>query len=219
MYLYETVRMMTLVHCYYFNRIFLFLVATNCSLVILENTFLYMCNGMILPLLPVSTLYGTIILFGPADILKLAVSTEWIYWNQLNLFSMSQCWFPLYCLGLLLASPLSWLWLSCFCKLVSSGQFWCILCMFSHMMGIVWGDGCYHNIYTSFLWVFFYMCFLGLSEFFIIFSLSNSFASVRLFMMVDWALWALTLFAQHNTFSLMIFFIFVYLCDLLDYFS
>ena len=42
--------------------------------------------------------------------------------------------------------------------------------------------------------------------FFIIFSLSNSFVSVRLLMMVDWALCASTLFTHDNTFSLMIFF-------------
>ena len=35
-----------------------------------------MCSGIILPLLPVSTLYHTIILFWTADVFKLAVSTE-----------------------------------------------------------------------------------------------------------------------------------------------
>ena len=37
---------------------------------------------------------------------------------------------------------------------------------------------------------------------FIIFNFSNSFVSVRLLIMADLALWASTLFAQHNTFSL-----------------
>ena len=36
-----------------------------------------MCNGMMLPLLPMSTLYGTIALYMPADVFKFAVITEW----------------------------------------------------------------------------------------------------------------------------------------------
>ena len=45
---------------------------------------------------------------------------------------------------------------------------------------------------------------LGLSLYvaFIIFNLSNSFVLVMPFIMADWALWASTLFSQHNTFSL-----------------
>ena len=52
---------------------------------------------------------------------------------------------------------------------------------------------------------------------FITFSLSNYFASIRLFMMVDWALCTSTLFAHDSTFSLVIFFIFISLSELPDY--
>ena len=44
-----------------FNGIFLFLVTANCSFVALGNNLLCKCRGIIFPLLPVSTLYGTII--------------------------------------------------------------------------------------------------------------------------------------------------------------
>ena len=62
-------------------------------------------------------------------------------------------------------------------------------------------------LHVCFVGVFVCICLLGVSlcVFFIIFSLLNSFASMRLFMMVDWALCTLTLFAHDNIFSLVIF--------------
>ena len=44
-----------------FSLMFVFLVATNCSIVALENNLLYMYNGIIFPSLSVSTLYQTVI--------------------------------------------------------------------------------------------------------------------------------------------------------------
>ena len=45
-----------------FTWIFVFLVATNYSVVALENNFLYICNSIIFPSLPVSTLHVTVIM-------------------------------------------------------------------------------------------------------------------------------------------------------------
>ena len=53
-----------------------FFFATNCSLVLLGNNFLYMSNGMIFPSLPISTLYGNITLLGPADVFRFAVNMD-----------------------------------------------------------------------------------------------------------------------------------------------
>ena len=47
---------------YIFGLIFIFPVATNCPVVALRNNFLDIYNGIMFPSLPVSTLYGTIIL-------------------------------------------------------------------------------------------------------------------------------------------------------------
>ena len=54
-----------------------FLVVASCSFITLGNKFLNMCTGIILLLLPVSILYGTVILLWPTDIFKLVVNTEW----------------------------------------------------------------------------------------------------------------------------------------------
>ena len=47
---------------YVFSWIFVFLVAANCSFDALGNIFLYICNDIMFPSLPVSTLYGTVIM-------------------------------------------------------------------------------------------------------------------------------------------------------------
>ena len=142
----------------YFNRIFLFLVADNYSLVILGNNFLYMCSGITLPLIPVATLYGTIISFGLLMFLSLLLVWSRFYWNELNSCSLSQWHFPQHSLGqLLLAPPHSWLWLSCFHTPLWSSQYCCILCMSSNMPGSVSGYGCYHCICTSVWWVSLYV--------------------------------------------------------------
>ena len=61
-------------------------------------------------------------------------------------------------------------------------------------------------LHISFVGIFVCMVCLVLSScvFFTTFSLSYSFASVRLFIMVNWALCTLKLFAQDNTFLLVI---------------
>ena len=59
-------------------------------------------------------------------------------------------------------------------------------------------------LHVCFVGIFVCMYLLGpsLCVFFTIFSLPNSFASMTLFLIVDWALCASSLFAQANTFSL-----------------
>ena len=62
--------------CYTFK---LYIIAFCCCYLLtayLYKQFLYMCNGMTLPSLPMSTLYGTITLFWPADIFRFAVYME-----------------------------------------------------------------------------------------------------------------------------------------------
>ena len=61
---------------YIFNRVFLLLVATNCSFVALGNNVLYMCKHIMFPSLPVSTLYGTIILTRFGDVFRFTLITE-----------------------------------------------------------------------------------------------------------------------------------------------
>ena len=77
-----------------------------------------MCNDMILPSLPESTLYGTIKLFGPADIFKFAVIMEQFVLKGIEFIFTKSMLFPLHYIVLLLAPPYSWLWLSCFYTLL-----------------------------------------------------------------------------------------------------
>ena len=82
---------------------FLLLPIANCSLVMLGNNVLYMCNGMMLPLLPVSTLYGTITLFLLADVFKSAFITEWFLLKWIEFIFTKSMLLLLHCLGLFLA--------------------------------------------------------------------------------------------------------------------
>ena len=121
------------------------------------------------------------------------LSFSCICWNVRHVVQFLMCF-----------SMSSQLWLSCFFTLLWSGQFCHSLYITSHRPGIVLGDGWIHNNHILFCRLF--MCMdglLGLSLYvvFIIFNLSNSFVSVRLFIMADWALWASTLLAQHKIFD------------------
>ena len=188
---------------YIFNCIFTIFVAANCSLVILGNNFLYMCNGVMLNhylcLLYMVLLYY----FCLAMFLSLLLLPSSFYENELNLYSPSQCCFLLHCLGLFLAPPHShpgpfapthpfeaanlptfFSFLS-ICQALSLGMTGSavLTCLF-----------CRHFLSVPMAFLdYLYMLSLGL------FHLSNSFVSVKLFIMVDWAS---TLWAQHNTFSL-----------------
>ena len=59
-----------------FNSMCSFLDVASCSSVTLGNNLLNMCTSIILPLLPVSILYGTIILFWSADVFNIAGNTD-----------------------------------------------------------------------------------------------------------------------------------------------
>ena len=59
----------------------LFTVATSCSFVTSGNSFLKICMGIILPLLPMSILYGIFMLFLPADVFKLVVMMNQFVFN------------------------------------------------------------------------------------------------------------------------------------------
>ena len=67
------------------NWEFLFLVATNCSFVALENNVLNSCKSIMFPSLAVSTLYGTIILTWLDDVFRLDV-LYWILDIRINRF-------------------------------------------------------------------------------------------------------------------------------------
>ena len=60
----------------HFNWMSLFLVATNCSSVVIGNNFLYMCKGIMFLSLPVSTLYSTIFQTWFNDVFRIAVINE-----------------------------------------------------------------------------------------------------------------------------------------------
>ena len=184
------------------------LVAANCSLVILGNNFFVYVQWHYITITTCAYFiwYHHIILACWCFLSSLLVWSSF-YWNELNLCSPIQCCFLSTILGCFLLHLIHDC-LSCFYTLLWNSQFCCILCMSSHMPATVSRDGCYHSICTSgFAGVFVCVCLLGLSlcVFFTIFSLSNSFTSVRLFMMVDWALCTSTLFAQDNTSLLVIF--------------
>ena len=55
---------------------FYFLVAANHSFAALENNLLYMCKSIMLPSLPVSTLYSTIIELWFDDVYRFVVITN-----------------------------------------------------------------------------------------------------------------------------------------------
>ena len=61
---------------YIFSLIFISLVATNCPIVALGNNFLYKYNGSIFPSLPVSALYGSVIITSFHDDFRLSVIAE-----------------------------------------------------------------------------------------------------------------------------------------------
>ena len=143
---------------------------------------------MILPSLPVSTLYGTIILFWPVDIFKLVVSMEWFLLNCIAfmltgsmLFSPALSWTTSCCTSftalvfLLLHTALKWpILLHSVHVFPNAGH-----CLRGWLLLQYW-HVCFVGVYVC-------MCLLGLSlcAFFVTFILSNSFASVRLFMIVD----------------------------------
>ena len=113
------------------------------------------------------------------------------------LFSMALSW-TVSCPTFLMA------WSSC--KPFWSGQFYCTLCTSSHLPGIFSGVAATTIISTSVLWASLSACFFWDCVLHMLFEtliLSNSFASVILLMTADCALCALTLFAQANTFVLM----------------
>ena len=58
-----------------FNRMFLFLVAANCSFDTLGNNFLCICKGIMFLSMPVSTLYSNIIRTWFDDVFRFAVIT------------------------------------------------------------------------------------------------------------------------------------------------
>ena len=61
---------------YFFNWIFLFLVAANCSFVGQGNNLLYKCKGIMFPSLPVSTFHGAIIETWFDDTFRFSVITN-----------------------------------------------------------------------------------------------------------------------------------------------
>ena len=172
-----------------------------CCWLLTRKYFFYICNGIMLPSLHVSTLYGTITLFMPADVPNFAVITEW--------FFIKMNWVYIH-----------WVNAIFFCTIL--GYFWLHLI---HSSGYPVSTHCYevanfvaffeflrrwllpHYLHACFAGI--YVCVddllkLSLYLSFAIFNLSNSFTSVRLFMMPNWALWASTLLAQHNMLLLVI---------------
>ena len=111
----STQRCVIVVLLYVFNWIFVFLVATNCSFVALWNDFLYMCKGMMFPLLPVSTLYGSIILTLFDNVFRFVVITECLLLKLIEFIFTMPIWSSS-CLGLVSAVHCGLLCLSCFCR-------------------------------------------------------------------------------------------------------
>ena len=175
-----------------------------------------MYSGMIWLLLPVSTVYGTIILFGPSDVFKFTVSMEQflLKWIELMLtesmlFSSTLSW-TASCSTSFMTLALLLLHIALKCPILLHSVH--VFPYAGHCLGRWLLPQCLH---ICFVGIVVCMCFPGLPLCvcfsFIIFSLSNSFGSMRLFMLVDGAFCTLTLFAQNNTFLLMIFFKFSFI--------
>ena len=66
---------------YVFSLLFVFVFATNCSIVALGNNILYVYNGITFPSLPMSTLYGTMIMTLFVEVFRFAIIIEQLELN------------------------------------------------------------------------------------------------------------------------------------------
>ena len=95
-----------------FNWMFLSLVATNCSFVVLGNNLLYMYKGIMFPSLPVSTLYGIIIEIWFDDVFRFAVFTNHLLLKIIEFMFTVQYDLLLHTVGLLPVLGHGWFYFS-----------------------------------------------------------------------------------------------------------
>ena len=128
----------------------LYLGAANYSIVALVNNILYTYNGIIFPSLPMSVLYGTVIMTLFDDVVRFSFLVEWLELNLTELIftmSVSCSWSdfsPHY--GLCCTWNI--------CTLLWNGSSCSIFHIFSHMLGIVSVCGSYCSICTVSLQAF-----------------------------------------------------------------
>ena len=191
---------------YVFNWMFLFLVTSSCSFVAQGSNLLYKCKGIMFPLLPVSTLCGTVIEIWFDDVFRFSVNYQpYTIENNRNyihcvnmVFFMVLVWFLFQVMDGSISpasADLSKVFdLATLCTPLPIGQAlsrW----MAGFTITATLASQAFWHMFTIFS-----DCFSAPP--FYCFTLSDSFVVLRVLIIADWALQASTHFVQASTCSL-----------------